>query len=535
MKIFLAQVKPRIGDIEYNFDLIQNCYLKACENNVDICLFPEMISVGYTPEDLLHKPSFLTELEKHTALLIKNSQAPAILLSTVIKEKDKLYNAILAIQNGQVIGKSYKQCIPNYGVFDEERYFSSGEPRVIDINGYKIGVPICEDMWFPEAASKLKEEGAEILLVPNASPYDGEKFNTRLEIIKKRYQEVGLPIIYCNQVLGQDGIVFEGRSFGYDGSLKFCLAAFRKDSILVDVQGNKILTTNNIENFSKEDELYGAMVLGLRDYMHNNRFKSVLLGLSGGIDSALVAAIAVDALGKENVHAIMMPSKFTGRESLEDAERVAEMLGISYRVIAITDIVETIDSGIGGASGIAYENLQSRARGIILMSISNMTQSLVLTTGNKSENAVGYATLYGDMCGGFNPIKDLYKTGVFNIAKFRNSKLPASIQVMNSNSPVMPERVITKPPSAELREDQKDSDSLPEYSILDQILEAYIEQDLGKEEIIDKGFDKETVEKVIKLIKISEYKRRQSAPGVKLTTRTLDKERRYPITNLYKG
>ncbi len=536
MKIYLAQLKPRVGDIGYNLSLIKDSYRKACESGADVCLFPEIFTVGYTPEDLLLKPSFVAELERYTNELVMSvtTSTTAILLPTVISEEGKLYNAVLAIQNGKIISKTFKKHLPNFGVFDEKRYFQSGDPEIIVINGHKIGVPICEDMWFPGVPSILKEKGAEVLLVPNASPYDNQKFNTRLEIIKKRYEEVGLPIIYCNQVLGQDGIIFDGRSFGYDGDMKFCLSIFREESFVIEVINNKIISTNAITRLSTEDEMYGAMVLGLRDYINNNNFKSVVLGLSGGIDSALVASIAVDSLGQENVHTVMMPSQFTSKESLEDAESITKMLGITYEVISINDILKTLEHALGKVSGVAYENLQSRARGIILMAISNSTGSLVLTTGNKSENATGYATLYGDMCGGFNPVKDLYKTEVFKLAKFRNANCPCSIEVRNNNFPVMPERVITKPPSAELKANQKDSDSLPEYDVLDRILKAYIEQDLSCEEIVGStGFDKEIIKKVIKLIKISEYKRRQSALGVRLTTRDLDKDRRYPITNMY--
>jgi NAD+ synthase len=536
VKILTVQAKSKTGDLDYNFDLVYKAYTLAQSEQLDLCIFPELVTTDYMCEDLFLKPSFILYLQRKIVELTNKIKNTALLLPTPFLEDGKLYNAVIGIQNKMVVGKSFKKHLPNYGIFDEKRYFTSGEPQIIEINGKKIGVPICEDIWFPDVCLQLKSLGAEMLFVSNASPYEKGKLERRLILVKQRFKETNLPIIYCNRVLGQDGIIFDGRSFAYDGEIKYVLSIFKEDAQIIEIDNNNRIIGNSIATFQEipvEDELYGAMVLGLREYLSNNMASSVVIGLSGGIDSALVAAIAVDAIGAENVKAIMLPSQFTSQESLEDAESIAKILNIAYEVIPIRDIVETAKNNIGQISNLAYENLQSRSRGMILMAISNSTSSLLLTTGNKSENATGYATLYGDMCGAFNPVKDIYKTDLFRVAKFRNSNIPTSIEIKNAWYPIMPERVITKPPSAELRENQKDSDSLPEYELLDEILNLYIEQNLGIEEIIDLGFDEQIVKRIAKLVKDSEFKRQQSAPGVKLSIRNFEKDRRYPITNGY--
>ena len=531
MKIYLFQTKPRVGDLNYNFTLIEKCYAKALAKSADLCLFPELATTGYYPEDLLLNPSFLKELNDKIEALILKVGSTIALIPTPLLEEGLLYNGVLAIRNGKVIGKTYKKHLPNYGIFDEKRYFTSGNPKIIQLDQIRIGLPICEDIWFPDVCQQLKNEGAEILLVTNASPYEKGKWEKRMEHIVSRYRETGLPIIYCNQVLGQDGIIYDGRSIVFDGELKHVLASFREDERAIEFADGRILGNKyNYEPVPIEDELYGAMVLGLRDYVTNNGAKSVVIGLSGGIDSALVTAIAADSLGAGNVKTVMLQSKYTSLESMEDAKSVAKMLGVSHENIPINHFFEIIKNSIPSITDLAAENMQARIRGLILMAISNSTGSLLLTTGNKSEMATGYATLYGDMCGAFNPIKDLYKTEIYRIAKYRNTNLLASIDSMNKAVPIMPERIMTKAPSAELRENQKDSDSLPEYEILDKILTYYIEHDFSAKEITKLGFDQQLVQKVIKLVKNSEFKRRQAAPGIKLSTRSFEKERRYPIT-----
>ncbi len=409
-------------------------------------------------------------------------------------------------------------------------------------------MPICEDIWSLDVSTQLKLLGAEILLVPNASSYEKGKLEKRLSIVKQIFAETNLPLIYCNSVFAQDGILFDGSSFVYDGDLKYSLPMFQEITGVIQIgdqnqiipfppSSNLVLGDGIISNsvVMKEDEIYCAMVFGLREYLQDNMFSSVIIGLSGGIDSALVTAIAVDAIGAANVNTIMLPSKFTSYESIEDAASIAKMLNIAYEIIPINDVVNTIQNQTWPLSDLAIENLQARSRGVMLMAISNSNNSLLLTTGNKSEIATGYTTLYGDMCGTFNPIKDIYKTELIKIAQFRNCNIPTLINIQNPVYPIMPDRVITKPPSAELKHHQKDSDSLPEYDVLDEVLNLYIEQDLGIEEITALGFDKPLVAKIVKLVKNSEFKRHQSAPGVRLSIRDFGKDRRYPIAHGFSG
>lgn len=533
MKIYVAQVKPLVGNLIFNFKLIEKYYEYSVQEKCDVCILPELVTTGYIPKDLLLKSIFLEEIAIYTKSLIDNIQETVLLLPTPSITSNGLENSVLAIQNSKIIGKTSKKHLVNYGIFDENRYFKSGTPQIININGVNIGVPICEDIWFPDVTKYLKDLGAEIFIVPNGSPFESKKYNNRLNVVIQRFNETNIPIIYCNQVLGQDGIVYDGRSFGYDGQLKFQLKPFIEDSVIVTLNKEIFCTSNSITEYPAEDLVYGAMVSGLYDYVTNNNFDYVLLGLSGGIDSALVAAIAVDSLGADKVFTLMLKSQFTSKESLEDAKETAKLLGTKYQIIDIDPIVNMVTNTILNISSLAYENLQARVRGLILMTLSNSLKSLVLTTGNKSEVATGYSTLYGDMCGAFNPIKDLYKTEVFNISKFRNNNIPTSVRVKNYASPVMADRILIKNPSAELKHNQKDSDSLPEYDLLDKILELYIEKDLGIKEIVSLGYDTQIVKKITQLIKVSEYKRNQSSPGVKLTQKDLQLDRRYPITNSY--
>ncbi|XVN42808.1 MAG: NAD+ synthase [Candidatus Rickettsia vulgarisii] len=544
MKILIAQLKPKIGDLDYNFAKIKEYYNLALEQNLDVLLLPELMATGYLCEDLFLHSAFSNDLQYYIEELTRIIKNTALLLPTPIYQEQKLYNGVIALQNGQSIGYTTKRHLPNYKVFDEKRYFEQGVPQIIEINGIKVGIPICEDLWFPDVSKELKSMGAEILLVPNASPYERGKFNRRIEKAENCFRDNNLPIIYCNQVLGQDGVVFDGQSFVYNNGIQYVLSAFNEDSCIVEIVSSSNPTINITSTDNKQiiyklksrlenEEIYSAMILGFRDYIINNGFKSVLLGMSGGMDSALVSVIAVDAIGASNVKLVMLPSEFTSQDSLEDAQALAKNLGVEYQSISIVEMLKLAKNTIPNISPLAYKNLQARIRGNILMTIANSTNSLLITTGNKSENAVGYATLYGDMCGGFNPIKDLYKTDVYKLARFRNQDISSLISVQSQDVSIIPERIFTKAPSAELSYDQKDSDSLPEYEILDQILNLHIEENLGAKEIIAKSFDQEIVQKIIKLVKNSEFKRKQSVIGVKISNCSFDKDRRYPITNGY--
>lgn len=527
LRFTLAQVNPTVGDLDYNLDLILDVWNKH-DDISDLIIFPEMVLTGYPPEDLLHKESFLSECKKNIESLITQSQKnkSAILIGAPFYDEEKLYNAALLIDNGhtQLVKKHH---LPNYGVFDERRYFISGQDSApLDFRGTKLGVMICEDMWFPNIAANLKSQGAQILIVLNGSPFEIDKQQIRLAQARNRATENHLPLLYINQIGGQDDLVFDGTSFALseNGETLLSCKSFEDDiRTLAQPWHNE---HNKETPLPLEDSaIFKVATLGLKDYMRKTGQKKVLIGLSGGIDSALVAVIAVEALGAENVHAVMMPSVFTSKESLDDATNQAKRLGITCETVPITDMVENFIKQQPDTCGIAHENLQSRLRGLILMTKSNTTGAMVLTTGNKSEMAMGYATLYGDMCGGYNPLKDIYKTGIYKICTWLNA----------TRDEIIPKNILTKAPSAELRKDQTDQDSLPPYNILDAILDDLIEQDLSIKEIIAKGFDAATVQKVARLLRLTEYKRRQSPPGPKITSRTLSRDRRYPITNGYKN
>lgn len=528
MKIFVCQTKTLAGNLDENFRIISDLYLESVKLGADICLFPELALSGYGAGDLLHQKGFIKNVELLIERLVSLTEKTCLLIPTPLPLRGKLYNTLIAARDGRIIDISYKKELPVHGIFDEKRYFTSGKPAIITINNIKIGLPICEDIWHPEACMELKEEGAQLFLVANASPYEKGKLQKRINIVKQRFEETNIPMIYCNQVLGQDGIIFDGRSFCYDGELKIIGKDFESDRQIIDFTENKFTPTFTYPLDIKEYEvILRAMTLGVHDYVLHNGFKKVILGLSGGIDSALVAFIAIKALGKENVGTFMLPTKFTSNESIQDARELAGNLGISLDSIDISKIFDSFTETLNNYSAplrnpITGQNIQSRIRGSILMALANENGALLLTTGNKSEYATGYATIYGDMNGAFNPIKDLYKTEIYALANF-----------INKDENIIPERIITKAPTAELSFNQKDSDSLPEYSILDKILEDHIENDLNQAELFQK-YDRVLVEKIINLVKNSEFKRNQSAPGVKISHRAFEKERRYPITNSFK-
>lgn len=544
LTIALAQVNPVVGDVAGNAAKVRSVRDRA--KDADLILFPELFIAGYPPEDLVLKPAFqaacraaIEELARETA-----PGGPAMIVGTPWLEDGKLYNAAALLDGGRIAGLRFKVDLPNYGVFDEKRVFAVGPmPGPMAFRGVRIGVPICEDIWGPEPAECIAETGGEILLVPNGSPYRRGVVDQRLSIAVARVKETGLPLIYLNQVGGQDELVFEGGSFvlNADASLAVQLPTFAEAVVTTRWQRSADgwqCEPGQISPLMPQDRSdYTACMLGLRDYVGKNGFPGVVLGLSGGIDSALVAAIGVDALGPERVRAVMLPYKFTSEESLADAGAVAHALGIRYDVLPIESAVLGLEKSLsplfeGLPRDVTEENLQARARGTIVMALSNKFGSMVMTTGNKSEMSTGYATLYGDMNGGFNPIKDLYKTEVFRLSALRNSWKPDG--ALGPDGVVIPRNVIDKPPTAELRENQKDQDSLPPYDILDGILERLVEREQPIAEIVAAGYDAATVMRVDRMLNLAEYKRRQAAPGVKVTLRGFGRDRRYPITNRFR-
>ena len=530
--IALAQLNPTLGAI--NANLAKAREARAQAKDADLILFPELYICGYPPEDLVLRPSFVEACRVAVEELARDTiTGPAVLIGLPWRDGGKLHNALALLANGKIETLRYKHDLPNYGVFDEKRVFQPGPaPGPIAFKGVRIGVPICEDIWTDEVCETLAETGAEFFLVPNGSPFERNKDDVRLNLVVARVTETGLPMAYLNQVGGQDELVFDGASFvlNADRSLALQMPMFEEAVALTEwnrqANGEWRVASGAIAKLpEKEEETWKACVLGLRDYVNKNRFPGVVLGLSGGIDSAVVAAMAVDALGKDRIHCVMLPYAYTSRDSLVDAEECARLLGVRYDVVPIKQPVEGFLSALGPLfkdtpSGVTEENLQSRSRGVVLMAISNKFGAMVLTTGNKSEMSVGYATLYGDMNGGFNPIKDVYKTEVYRMASWRNTL-----------SFVIPERIITKAPTAELRDNQKDQDSLPPYEVLDGILEGLVEHESPVAEIIAKGYDEALVKRIQHMLYVAEYKRRQAAPGVKITRRNFGRDRRYPITN----
>jgi NAD+ synthase len=544
--IALAQISPIVGDIDGNLARLRAARAEAAGFGADLMLAPELFLSGYPPEDLVLKPAFQEACRTACeALALETADGgPAVLVGLPWVQDGSLYNAAALLEGGRIAAVRFKVDLPNYGVFDEKRVFRPGpHPGPIVFKGVRIGVPICEDIWGPDPVECITETGGEILLVPNASPYERDKLAVRRAISEARVIESGLPLIYLNQVGGQDELVFEGGSFALnaDQSLAVQLPGFR-ETVARTVWERRAVGWTCVEGprdtLDQGDEGdYAACVLGLRDYVLHNRFPGVVLGLSGGVDSALCAAIAVDALGASRVHAVMLPYKFTSSESLRDAEACARALGMRYDTVPIAEPVEAFERAlaqmfVGRPRDITEENIQSRTRGLILMSISNKFGAMVVTTGNKSEMSVGYATLYGDMNGGFNPIKDLYKMEVFRLSAMRNRWKPEG--ALGPNGVVIPEDIITKPPSAELRENQKDEDSLPPYPVLDAILHGLVEKEMRVADIVEAGYDLETVKRVERLLYLAEYKRRQSAPGVKVGAKNFGRDRRYPIVNRFR-
>ena len=547
LKVGLAQLNPKVGDVAGNLAKVRAARAEAAVQGADLVLYAETVLSGYPPEDLVLKPAFQKACHDAVEALRAdtNDGGPALFVTTPWREGDKLHNAIIALDKGAIIGKRFKVDLPNYGVFDDKRVFAPGPmPGPLVFNGVRIGVPICEDMWTPDVVECITETGGEIILVPNGSPYEVGKTDIRVQLGVQRVVESGLPFVYLNQVGGQDELIFDGGSFalGADRALKAKLASFAEQVATIEFRrgasGWECQPGPIAPEMSDIESIYRAMVLGLRDYVNKTGFPSAVIGLSGGVDSAITAAVAADALGPERVHAIMMPSPYTSRESLEDAEACARAIGVRYDIVDIAPAMEAFRGMLtplfgNRAEDVTEENIQSRARGVTLMAVSNKLGGMVVTTGNKSEMAVGYATLYGDMCGGFNVLKDVYKTTVFELCRWRNRHLPEG--ALGRPGAVIPNRIIDKPPSAELRPDQKDSDALPPYPTLDAVLKGLIERDLSTAELAREGHDPAVVDRVWRLLEGAEYKRRQAPPGVKITSRNISRERRYPIVNGFRG
>ncbi|MCP5403328.1 MAG: NAD+ synthase [Novosphingobium sp.] len=546
LKITLAQLNQSVGDLAGNAAAMLAARDRA--KGSDLIVFPELSLIGYPPEDLVLKPSLIeraaAELDRLAAATA--SAGPAMLVGSVFVRDGALHNGVALLEGGKIVATRFKHELPNYGTFDEMRLFQPGPlPEPIIVKQTMIGVPICEDIWQPDVCRHLAEFGAEIFICINGSPYEIDKDTLRIDgVAKRRAVDTGLPLAYLNRVGGQDELVFDGASFvvNGDGSLAVQMEDWVEQEVTTSwtktAQGWRCDRGDIHDLADHPEDIYCAMVLALRDYVNRNGFPGVVLGLSGGIDSAACAAIAVDALGADRVWCVMLPSRFTSQESLDDAEACARALGCRYTTIPIQPAVAGFDEMLADDFSdmdvdITEENLQSRIRGVTLMALSNKFGPMLVTTGNKSEMSVGYATIYGDMSGGYNPLKDAYKGTVFNVSRWRNHNKPKI--GLGPDGPVIPENIICKPPTAELRPDQKDSDSLPPYEILDPILLGLVEHEKGVDQLVSEGFDREMVIRIERLLNIAEYKRRQAPPGVKLTMRNFGRDRRYPITHSFRS
>lgn len=546
LRIALAQLNPKVGDLPGNLALARKALADAVSAKADILMLSELFLTGYFPDDLLFKPQFVSDAVETAKLLCGETAGTdvTLILPTIWQDQSGLHNAVLVAENGEITAIRYKRELPNTDVFYEKRYFAPGPlPLPVAIKGVQVGIPICEDIWHTPVCEHLAMRGAEIMLCPNGSPYWTDKQHIRKELVRARVREDGVPMLYLNQVGGQDELVFDGASFAIEPGDKLVLQgkSFETDFIVSDWvrdESGWTCTSGTVTELTTTDEApWLACVLGLRDYAYKNGFSHAVLNLSGGIDSAVVAAMAVDALGAGNVHCIMQPYRYTSEASIKDARDCAERLGVRYDVVSIQDPVDSALENLAPVFGdrpqdLTEENIQSRMRGLLMMAVSNKFGSLPLTTGNKSEMGVGYATIYGDMNGGYNPLKDMFKMEVYRLAAWRNTHVPGDCR--GPSGEVIPQAIIDKAPSAELRPDQTDQDSLPPYPVLDDILYCLVEEEMSLGDIVSRGHDPATVKRIERLVNIAEYKRRQSAPGPKLTQRAFGLGRKYPITNGYK-
>jgi NAD+ synthase len=546
LRIALAQLNPKVGDLPGNLALARKALADAVAAKADILMLSELFLTGYFPDDLLFKPQFVRDAIEAAKTLAGETAGSdvSLILPTIWLDKTGMHNAVLVAEKGEITAIRYKRELPNSDVFYEKRYFAAGPlPLPVSIKGVEVGIPICEDIWHTAVCEHLAMRGAEIMLCPNGSPYWTNKQHIRKDLVRARVAEDGVPMLYLNQVGGQDELVFDGASFAIEPGDRLVLQgkSFETDFIVSDwMRGADGWTCRDgrVEELTSVEEApWRACVLGLRDYVHKNGFSHVVLGLSGGIDSAVVAAMAADAFGPDKVHAIMLPYRYTSEASLADARDCAERLGVRYDVVAIGEPVDAALADLKPIFGdrpvdTAEENIQSRMRGTILMAVSNKLGSMLLTTGNKSEMGVGYATIYGDMNGGYNPLKDMFKMDVYALADWRNRNMPGDC--LGREGMVIPQSIIDKAPSAELRPDQTDQDSLPPYPVLDDILTCMVEEEMALGDIVQRGHEPATVKRIERLLNIAEYKRRQSAPGPKITPRAFGQGRKYPITNGYK-
>ncbi len=545
LKIALAQINTIVGDFEGNRDKVLENLARAAEEGADLVVFPELVVTSYPPEDLMLKPAFLAEAYETLDQIAAATKVggPAALVGCPTMIDNELFNALFLVGDGKVLHRQLKMHLPNYGVFDEKRVFSEGPmPEPVEFRGIKLGLLVCEDMWYPDVASHLKNKGAEILITPHASPFEDTKRDIRMLHSKTRVKETSLPLVFVNQIGGQDELVFEGSSFVLNkkGEKVAQLPEFEEAFEIIEITGDETLefSPNPLAELPEGlAKLYQALMYGLREYVGKTGFPGVLIGLSGGIDSALAAALAVDALGAERVETVMMPSPYTRQSSLDDANLNAELLGIKHETIEIEPLMKGFGEALakafeGQAEDTTEENIQARIRGVLLMALSNKFGKMVLATGNKSEMSVGYSTLYGDLCGGFAVLKDVYKTRVYELSRWRNQNLPKG--GLGPGGEVIPKSIISRAPSAELKPDQTDQDTLPPYEVLDDILHGFIEDDLSIDDVVARGHKAEVVAKVEDMLYVAEYKRRQAPPGVKITRRLFGRDRRYPIVNAFR-